>query len=193
MKRCVSLSAGPLCVRFQSVDDRLSHSIGILSGEAFVPFLESIEGSSSDAWPQSPPMQQMVEEHIGSSNQPVLFGVGLSGNGHWSMAIDSPSESVLKFDIACKISKSATRLGSNYRLLVDSSMQTSHGAPSQQRLVLCNRNETSNDKASKIELKMLIGCLQASQNELVIVPAESPDKIQTHRWCFQIALSSTAD
>ncbi len=193
MKRCVSLAAGPLSVRFQSVDDRLTHSIGVLSGEVFIPFLESIEGSSSDAWPQSPPMQQMVEEHIGSSNQPVLFGVGLSGNGHWSMAIESHSESVLKFDIACKVSKSATRLGSNYRLLVDSSMQSSHGDPSQQRLVLRNRNETGNDKASKIELTMLIGNLQASQNELLIVPSGSPDKIQTHRWCFQIALSDSAD
>ena len=98
----VYLSAGALRVRYSKVRDRLSHTIGIVDGDIYLPLLESIEGSEEEPWPASPPMQQMVEECFTPGASPVLLGVGLSGNGHWSTAIESQKNHLLKFDIACK-------------------------------------------------------------------------------------------
>ena len=102
MNATTSLSSGLLCVRYRRLGDRLAHEIGTIDGDSFYPVLESIEGTPVDAWPASPPMQQIVEESIGASLSPVLLGVGLSGNGHWSIAIESQNASSLKFDVACR-------------------------------------------------------------------------------------------
>lgn len=63
-------------------------------------------------------MQQIVEECFTPGAPPVLLGVGLSGNGHWSIAVETLDSKRLKFDVACKNSKNATWLGSQYRVLV---------------------------------------------------------------------------
>ncbi len=113
-----TLSAGMLCVQYSKSNDRLSHTIGILIDDSYLPLLESIEGSEEEPWPASPPMQQMVEECFSPGAPPVLLGVGLSGNGHWSIAVETLASKRLKFDVACKNSKNAAWLGSQYRVLV---------------------------------------------------------------------------
>ena len=64
MNATTSLSSGLLCVRYRRLGDRLAHEIGTIDGDSFYPVLESIEGTPVDAWPASPPMQQIVEESI---------------------------------------------------------------------------------------------------------------------------------
>ena len=67
MSGTISLSAGSLCVRYHRTEDRLAHEIGIVAGDSFYPVLESIEGTPADSWPTSPPIQQIVEEIIGTN------------------------------------------------------------------------------------------------------------------------------
>jgi hypothetical protein len=177
----VSLFAGALCVRYSQCRDRLTHRIGVVEADVFVPFLEAIEGTENESWPSSPPMQQMVEERFSPTVQPVLLGVGLSGNGHWSTAVESigpisgSEMRSLKFDIACKNSKPSSWFGSRYRLLAeclqaDSSSIVLHIAKRQ------------------LELRVSIGVLEFSESDqqIQIAPMTNPSSIQTHRWCYGV-------
>ena len=186
MDRTVSLSAGPLCIRFQSFQDRLSHTIELQCGDISIPLLESIEGSPADPWPVSPPMQQMVEECIGPGASPVLLGVGLSGNGHWSAAIESHADSTLKLDIACKNSKPSTWFGSRYRVLTE-------GMPGDATTFNLHSNslvDPAGQSPWPIEVKVLIGSLHFCPGDqaLTIRPDSSPETAMTHRWCFQVRI-----
>jgi hypothetical protein len=184
MNRTASLSAGLLCVRYRRLDDRLAHEIGTLNGDSFYPVLESIEGTPADAWPASPPMQQIVEESIGASLSPVLLGVGLSGNGHWSIAIESQHASLLKFDVACKNSKQALGFGSKYRVSTEWVVASA----------TISQIELSHSKLervpTKLQLLATIGQLRYDDADrtIAIVPASDPGKLLTHRWCYRIGI-----
>ena len=47
--------------------------------------LRSMEGTPSDDFPPSPPLQQMHLQEINGT--PVLLAVGMAGRGHWSASI----------------------------------------------------------------------------------------------------------
>ena len=178
----ISLSAGALSVRYSKLRDRLSHTIGIVVEDSFISLMESIEGSEAEPWPASPPMQQMVEECFTPSASPVLLGVGLSGNGHWSTAIETQRAGHLKFDIACKNSKSSTWFGSQYRLLP--TIQASIRPTSVEVLV----------ETARIELTASIGQLDYSDSErrIRVSPISEPNSLQTHRWCYEINVIDVA-
>ncbi len=184
MNRTASLSAGVLCVRYRRLGDRLAHEIGTLDGDSFYPVLESIEGTPADAWPVSPPMQQIVEESIGASLCPVLLGVGLSGNGHWSIAIESQYASSLKFDVACKNSKESIGFGSRYRVstewIVASATSSEIGLNHLKREFV----------PTKLQLLATIGQLRYDDADrtIAIVPASDPERMLTHRWCYRIGI-----
>ena len=173
----VYLSAGALTVRYSKLGDRLSHTIGIQDGDSYLPLLESIEGSPEEPWPASPPMQQMVAESFTPGASPVLLGVGLSGNGHWSTAIETQHSRLLKFDIACKNSKSSHSMGSEYRVLIPT-----ESGPRPDSIVLLIEG------TQRIEIGVTIGQLEFSESEhrLRVVPKSNPTSIQTHRWCYEI-------
>ncbi|MCU0708211.1 MAG: hypothetical protein MUF23_07970 [Pirellula sp.] len=78
---------------------------------------ESVGGSSLEAWPADPPLQQVVLEPLGEPERMAAFGVGMSGHGHWSLAAESPPnrQDSIQFDWACRIHQPAERLGSTYR------------------------------------------------------------------------------
>lgn len=193
-----SLSAGKLVVRYSKNNDRLSHSIGIETDRGPVVILESIEGSSDDPWPISPPMQQVVSEKIGgqSGDQPVLLGVGLSGNGHWSIAVDAidldvsneakpaASGSGLRFDVACKTSKPATFLGSTYRLLPSWRMVEVDKATYELKLA------TDSTPAVSIVMQCISGDLKwrPDESQIAVLPGTSPALATTHRWCHSIKI-----
>ncbi|HUP80323.1 MAG TPA: hypothetical protein VM260_17340 [Pirellula sp.] len=182
----VCLSSGALSVCYSKLQDRLSHTIGIGDGDAYIALLESIEGSEEQPWPESPPMQQMVEEGFTPGTSPVLLGVGMSGNGHWSTAIESLHDEQLKFDIACKNSKSSTFLGSQYRVLT-------HFRPSLRlnaiELLLDPKKLPANFVVTRIEFDVLIGQLELSNAErrICVSPCSVSSSIQTHRWCYAIS------
>ncbi len=178
----ISLSAGALSVRYSKLRDRLSHTVGMVVGDSYIPLLESIEGSEEEPWPASPPMQQMVEECFTPGASPVLLGVGLSGNGHWSTAIDTQKNGRLKFDIACKNTKSSTWFGSQYRLLAP--IQPSIRANSFEIFI----------ETARMELSMSIGKLDFldAERRVRVSPLSEPSLIQTHRWCYEISLMAVA-
>jgi hypothetical protein len=84
---------------------------------------KSIEGDEDEAWPTSPPLQQLSLERI--NDAPVILDVGAAGTGHWSISLglepDDPSAS--KFDLACRCPQPPTFLGSRYQLSKQLSMQ----------------------------------------------------------------------
>jgi len=181
----IKLSAGMLSVRYAKFHDRLSHSIGIQVGDSYCPLLESIEGSEEEPWPASPPMQQVVEECFTPGAPPVLLGVGLSGNGHWSIAVETLDSKRLKFDIACKNSKSAQWLGSQYRVLVNC-QKPERTLPNAIVLNVAEHGDTSTQ--CTIEMRVSIGQLDRLDSDLRfnVLPVSEPSEIRTHRWCFEI-------
>ena len=108
----VKLAAGGLTVRFDRTGDRISHSI--LIGESEVPLLDSLEGESDEAWPPSPPFQELTLETRGDRQLALL--VGKAGTSHWSASVDPQRDQIL-FDIACRIQFPPEWLGS--RMTVD--------------------------------------------------------------------------
>ena len=184
----VCLSIGALSVRYSKIQDRLSHTIGLVSGNTYLPFLESIEGSEQQPWPESPPMQQVVEECFTPETSPVLLGVGMSGNGHWSTAIESQQDQQLKFDIACKNSKNASFLGSTYRVLT--CFQTPHRTNTIEML-LEPEKFLANSIVHRVEFKVSIGRLEYSdaKRRICVSPISASSSIQTHRWCYEVSLS----
>jgi hypothetical protein len=190
-----SLSAGMLDVRYSKLPDRLSHTIGFQIGFSYMPLLESIEGSQEEPWPTSPPMQQVVEECFTPSKAPVLLGVGLSGNGHWSMAVETPDSDRLKFDVACKNSKNAVWLGSQYRICEPpiELVKPKPLIPSVPRQSLETGGwhfDVANWGDVRIELRVSIGQLEYLHSErlLRVLPNSTPSEIRTHRWCYEIGI-----
>jgi len=181
----ITLSAGALSVRYAKFHDRLSHSIGIQVGDSYSPLLESIEGSEEEPWPASPPMQQVVEECFTLGAPPVLLGVGLSGNGHWSIAVETLDSKRLKFDIACKNSKNAQWLGSQYRVLT-SCKKTELTLPNSIVFDIAEHGDLLTQ--FRIEMRVSIGQLERldSDGRLRVLPVSEPREIRTHRWCFEI-------
>ncbi len=132
-------------------------------------------------------MQQMVEECFKPGASPVLLGVGMSGNGHWSTAIESTNDQQLKFDIACKNSKSSTFFGSQYRALTS---VLPLPRPNAMELLLEKKTLPANFVVPRIEFDVSIGRLKFSnaERQICISPNTESSSIQTHRWCYEISL-----
>ena len=74
--------------------------------------LESVEGSASDDWPASPPLQNLSIEELAPGRRAALL-VGMAGRSHWSASIEPvPGQAALLFDVACRTSDSDVSLGS---------------------------------------------------------------------------------
>jgi hypothetical protein len=116
---------GTLSLVFERRGDRLAHAIwlkplngnGQQTGEPpTLLLLESVEGSSDDHWPASPPLQSLsIESFVPGTSVALL--VGMAGNSHWSASIEPCREPTgFLFDLACRTTASAAFLGSTYRL-----------------------------------------------------------------------------
>jgi hypothetical protein len=92
----------------------------------------------------------------------------------------------LKFDVACKNSKNASWLGSQYRALVRIEKPEDNGVNAivfdlavQDEPLLC----------CQIELRVSIGQLVSLESDrLRISPDLSPSEIRTHRWCYELGI-----
>lgn len=183
--------------------DRFQHRILVrcsdaIDSESFVwqPVLESMEGTAADAWPQSPPWQQIVDEPIGLNSESVLLGVGLSGNGHWSIAIgrklcptsttvDGEPEFALHFDIACKISKSADFLGSTWRCCEGWRIES---WKKDEVVIKKTASNVSIPETPLVLLQAEHGSFLKSgttgDHQLLLQPDDAPSLVKTHRWAF---------
>ncbi|HWA98301.1 MAG TPA: hypothetical protein VG713_07405 [Pirellulales bacterium] len=111
MPDSASLTAGSLRVLFERQGDRWSHSVEALDDDAWVTVLESVEGTPSDPWPPSPPLQQL---HIESRDgHDVLLLLGMAGQSHWSLAVTAEREALV-FDVACRCRAMPEQVGSAY-------------------------------------------------------------------------------
>jgi hypothetical protein len=106
--------AGDLELRFVRSGDRYGHRVLVRSGDAHVPLLESVEGRPDDAWPPSPPFQQLhVEQRRGGVAVALL--VGAAGMNHWSGSFElDPRCHRLSVEVAVRLAAQPVRLASTY-------------------------------------------------------------------------------
>lgn len=104
-------------VEFERLADRFGHVISLLQGASATPLLRSREGTGAEAWPASPPLQQLSIERREPARSVALL-VGMAGASHWSASVESfPAERTLVFDVACRFGGAIQQLGSQYDLL----------------------------------------------------------------------------
>lgn len=125
-----SVGGRSLVVDFSRQADRFGHVIQWLDGNLAAPLLESVEGTPSDLWPNSPVLQHLHLEtraisaaggvpRVGETERRVGLLVGMAGRSHWSLSVEPDRVSAaLEFDVACKVSPDASpELHSTYRQL----------------------------------------------------------------------------
>lgn len=103
-------------VVFRRLADRFSHAVEATLETEKILLLESVEGTSEDDWPASPPLQELHFENRPDGSRLALL-VGRAGRSHWSLSIEAAADSKrLVFDAACRVREAPQRLGSEYRL-----------------------------------------------------------------------------
>lgn len=110
------LVAGSIRVVFEFAGDRYLSRIEVESRGEWLPIMESVEGTSQDHWPPSPPLQDLrLEERPPHSRNALL--VGKAGQSHWSLSVlaDFTNER-LTFEAACRARAVPTSLGSEFRI-----------------------------------------------------------------------------
>ena len=97
---------------FEWAEDRYCHVWRL--GD--VELLRSTEGNSGCTWPESPPLQQIHLQSFGDGRE-VVFGVGMSGRGHWSASFTLvPDLRCWIVELACRSTTKPENLASTYKL-----------------------------------------------------------------------------
>ncbi len=120
MTRSPQRSAEPLTLdggklgelAFEWREDRYRHCWRLGDTE----LLTSSEGTSGCTWPASPPLQQIHLQSFGDGRE-VVFGVGMSGRGHWSASFTLvPDLRCWIVELACRSTAKPENLSSTYQL-----------------------------------------------------------------------------
>ena len=113
----MQLDAGRLGrVEFHWTGDRYRHQWCFSAGDEPAAVLSSIESTADAIWPVSPPLQQVHLQSFDDGRE-VIFGVGMSGRGHWSASFTMVPELhgwIVEF--ACRSPLMPERLGCLYQL-----------------------------------------------------------------------------
>lgn len=110
----IAIASSELKIVFVRSADRFCHYIADSAAEE-AALLASVEGAADDAWPPSPPWQEVHVERRGELQVALL--VGRAGRSHWSMSVEPDAvENGLLFDVACRTSGQVGLLASTYRL-----------------------------------------------------------------------------
>lgn len=92
-----------LAIEFTWQVDRFAHAIYFLREDQQQLLLTSVEGSASDEWPASPPLQQISAQEI--VGDPAIMGVGMAGHSHWSasclLKTNDDGQLTLLCELAC--------------------------------------------------------------------------------------------
>ena len=173
-----------LRVTFNREADRWSHVIERIEGDQATTILSSIEGTSDDDWPPSPPLQELSVHDLG--NTQAILGVGMAGAGHWSISC-TVEDSALKFELACLVkdkeqleSLASDRLGSRYQN--GSSYQNSGGQLGLELIPLSDDQDSNPAWATEVSS-------QESDLEFTFCPRllSTRGTVAT-RWAYQISL-----
>ena len=106
-----------LRIEFHLQGDRYHHTIHGVQGNDSVPLLVSLEGSSDDTFPTSPPLSEILRQDS------TLLLTGATSVAHWSMSVEpSPNEehAQLIFDVACRVKRGPATLGNAYQTVGES-------------------------------------------------------------------------
>ena len=114
------LAAGRLQIEFFRQGDRYAHRISLAGDDRPVELLVSVEGGghvdgpnpnrpdcdyADDAWPASPPFQELRIEPRSDGRQVALL-VGMAGRSHWSASVEAdPQLGRFTFDVACRAAR----------------------------------------------------------------------------------------
>lgn len=101
-------------VSFEKIPDRFSHQIELKNPEKKTA-LVSEEGSSEQIWPPSPALQELHFESRTESD--VLLAVGMAGDSHYSLSVESNRINELRFQFACRFKKQPEFIGSSYKVI----------------------------------------------------------------------------
>lgn len=179
-----------LRVDFDRAHDRWAHRVLLVVPEGSgivgpVLLLESMEGTSEEDWPVSPPLQ-FVSIEMRPKKPPVALLMGMSGDGHWSASIEQlPEEGTLRFDIACRAKSQPENLGSRYRFGLRAPF--SPVSDSEHVLTLGSYDfKISGEHAPDAPLPEL----STSGNELQVqFTAAVSAEAQTYRWIYRLTAS----
>lgn len=181
-------------VDFDRSTDRWKHRISLVLPEASgivspLLLLESLEGTSADDWPVSPPLQ-FVSIETRPKKPPVALLMGMAGSSHWSASIEQyPAERALRFDIACRAKSRPENLGSRYRFAPRVALQTSANEEAPIRFTAGGHQfeltgEGSHDSPLPI--------LKTSDQELRVHFGEPvTSEAQTYRWVYRLITVAT--
>ncbi|MDE0736087.1 MAG: hypothetical protein OSB47_09705 [Pirellulaceae bacterium] len=160
--------------------DRYHHYIERVTGDLVTRLAESPQLNMTPGDPEQPVLQQLAVESRGIDRY-VALGVGMSGQSHWSMSIETVPESrTIIFDIACRLTEPITSLGSCYQLAAPvTDIEATHceinllGHP-------CRIEVDTTAQSEILELK-------CEARQLQLVPQISPgDMPQTVRWRYRV-------
>lgn len=165
----VAIASGDLQVVFVRSGDRFAHYLAHTAAHDEI-LLASVEGTDDDAWPASPPWQELHVERRGELLVALL--VGRAGRSHWSMSVE-PDDHGLLFDVACRTSGKVDLLASTYRL-VDAATPVIAGK--------------SIRFAAECELHVLTGTIELSADltARIVPPHHEPSTSQTIRWKYRL-------
>ena len=106
----VKLAGGDLGdLSFEWKEDRYAHVWNIADTS-----VRSVESDSLQLWPVSPPLQQIHQQSFGDGRE-IIFGVGMSGRGHWSASFTLvPELKCWIVELACRAPIVAEQLLSTY-------------------------------------------------------------------------------
>jgi hypothetical protein len=178
-----------LRVDFDRAHDRWRHRVFLVVPEGSnivgpVLLLESLEGTSAEDWPISPPLQ-FVSIETRPKKLPVALLMGMSGDGHWSASIEQlPAERTIRFDIACRAKSRPENLGSRYRIGPRLESQTGNNESSSLQFSVGGLQFELNGDAAKDSPLPIV---ESSDNELQILFGEPvTDAAQTYRWVYRL-------
>lgn len=160
---------------FDWKDDRYQHCWKLSDAR-----VDSVESNGVQLWPVSPPLQQIHQQSFGDGRE-VVFGVGMSGRGHWSASYTLiPDLKCWIVELACRAPVVAESLASTYR------SEEGWSAIEPGRFATTGSSET------RLEIEAIEPGSVASLDgqQLVIKPVELSQEPGTTQWAFRLRVSS---
>lgn len=171
---------GDLC--FEWAEDRYCHRWEFSQDpDASVA---SIESGNNEAWPLSPPLQQIHRQSFGDGRE-VIFGVGMAGRGHWSASYTLvPELGCWIVELACRSPIAPERLICSYEL--DKHWASS---PSDAQPIGAQRTLGAEQQ---VQLEAIAPTTIAeSQSQTVrFLPASLATSASTTQWAFRLQLKN---
>ena len=160
--------------------DRYQHVIDHVAGSQVTRLMESSPAADPPCSPELPVLQQLSIESRPGSTQ-VALGVGMSGQNHWSMSIETaPDSRMLLFDVACRVTEAIDHLASGYQLATPLEHIDAASAQWQTPAGICKIQAIHSDHAAALDFRQL-------QDQLFLQPQFTAEEAPyTLRWQYRV-------